>query len=72
MKKIILITLVALGVMGCETRNVDVKSTDTVIRGRPINTYTIDSCEYIGRMIGSNTDVLAHKGNCSNPVHKKL
>jgi hypothetical protein len=29
-----------------------------------ISTIIIDSCEYIGYMVGSNSDVLTHKGNC--------
>jgi len=26
--------------------------------------YTVDSCEYIGKVVGHNDDVLTHKGNC--------
>ena len=31
---------------------------------KTISTIVIDSCEYIGYMVGSNSDVLTHKGNC--------
>lgn len=35
---------------------------DTVYYG--MNVYTIDSCEYIGRLASSQSSFLAHKGNC--------
>lgn len=57
MKKIILLALTALMMVGCDynsNSNIDIK-TDGVIYG----TIIIDSCEYIrGRY------KLAHKGNC--------
>lgn len=31
--------------------------------------YNIDSCEYIGKLLGLQSDVLCHKGNCKNPIH---
>ena len=57
MKKIILLALTALIMVGCNynsNRNIDTK-TEGVIYG----TIIIDSCEYIR---GSSR--LAHKGNC--------
>jgi hypothetical protein len=29
----------------------------------------VDSCEYI---VSSSSTVIAHKGNCSNPIHKNV
>jgi len=56
-KKIILLTLTALMVVGCDynsNSNIDTK-TEGVVYG----TIIIDSCEYI-----RGKDKLAHKGNC--------
>lgn len=57
MKKITLLTLTALIMVGCDynfNRNIDTKTEGAIYR-----TIIIDSCEYIrGR------DKLAHKGNC--------
>lgn len=58
MKKIILLALTVLIMVGC-----DGKSTQPIeVHGA--NTYIIDSCEYVGRYIGSRSGILAHKGNC--------
>lgn len=56
--------LVAVIFCGCESKNVTVEQTTIIISGREIKIYTIDNCEYIGTIYGSNTDVLSHKGNC--------
>ena len=32
--------------------------------GGNVYTYTIDSCEYIGRLQGGDNSWAAHKGNC--------
>ena len=55
MKKIILLTLTALMMVGC-----DVKQSDPSF----YRTYIIDSCEYTGYAASSQYDFLAHKGNC--------
>lgn len=35
-----------------------------------VNTYVIDSCEYIGDLVGDTRGYfLTHKGNCKNPIH---
>lgn len=34
--------------------------------------YTIDSCQYLGSITKySQENYLTHKGNCTNPIHKK-
>lgn len=58
-KKIILLALIALVMVGCE-----VKQSDGTYKPYFYRTYIIDSCEYVGYAIGSNCDYLAHKGNC--------
>ena len=62
MKKIILLALTALMMVGCEYR------TDAEIRKAKrldrFNIVVIDSCEYVGKSIGGYNGVLAHKGNC--------
>lgn len=57
MKKLLLLALLAMIMVGCDynsNRNIDTK-TEGVIYG----TIVIDSCEYI-----RGIDKLAHKGNC--------
>ena len=57
MKKIILLALTTLMMVGCDynsERNIDTKTL-----GIAYGTIIIDSCEYIRGM-----DKLAHKGNC--------
>lgn len=57
MKKLLLLALLAMIMVGCDynsNRNIDTK-TEGVIYG----TIIIDSCEYI-----RGVDKLAHKGNC--------
>lgn len=51
-------------VCGCESTNVTIEKSTTTINGRQIQIYTIDSCEYVGTIFGSGSDVLSHKGNC--------
>lgn len=36
-----------------------------------MNTYIVDSCEYVGHAIGYRTGVLAHKGNCRFCAERK-
>lgn len=57
MPKIILLTLTAFTVVGCDYQNAD-GSYDTS-RSLTMETVVIDSCEYI-----SAYNRLAHKGNC--------
>jgi uncharacterized protein YcfL len=57
MKKIILLALTALMMVGCEYHNPD-GSYDTS-KSLIMKTVVIDSCEYI-----SGYYILAHKGNC--------
>jgi hypothetical protein len=59
MKKIILLALTALVMVGC-----DVKQPDGTYKPSSYRTYIIDSCEYIGYAAGTRSDYLAHKGNC--------
>lgn len=58
MKKIILLALTALMMVGCAE-----KSTQP-IEFSDARTYIVDSCEYVGKGIGSLAGTLAHKGNC--------
>lgn len=58
------VLLVAVIFCGCETRNVEQKQTDFTINGSELKIYIIDSCEYIGKIYGGNTDAFTHKGNC--------
>ena len=59
MKKIILLALTALMMVGC-----DEKQPDGTYKPSFYRTYIVDSCEYIGYVAGSQYDYLAHKGNC--------
>lgn len=58
MKKIILLAFTALIMVGCGE-----KSTQP-IELHEMDTYIVDSCEYVGRSVASQSGILAHKGNC--------
>ena len=70
MKTKLMLIALAIGMMGCDERNVPSQKTEYMI-----NTYgkveivVIDSCEYLYGPWG-NATVLTHKGNCSNHIHK--
>lgn len=59
MKQIILLALTVLMMAGCEEKRTQ------PIELHEMNTYIVDSCEYVGRAIGSQAGILAHKGNCN-------
>lgn len=63
MKKIILLALTALMMVGC---NKDKIMPDGTYRndGSSYRTYIIDSCEYFGILNRGNANLLSHKGNC--------
>ena len=61
MKKIILLALTALMMVGCN--NVENPDGTFSMSNLP-RTYILDSCEYIGYLGFGNADVLTHKGNC--------
>ena len=56
MKKIILLALAALTVMGCREHTTPQEDIDKYFKER---TFVVDSCEYIN--FGKST---SHKGNC--------
>lgn len=58
MKKIILLELTALMMAGCAEKRTQ------PIELHEMNTYIVDSCEYVGRCISGQSGILAHKGNC--------
>lgn len=64
MKKIILLALAAIMMIGCDGQNSD-GSYDTS-RSFTLGTVVIDSCEYI-----SGYNRLAHKGNCRFCAERK-
>ena len=80
MKKVILITLLIGMISSCTTneererleRDYPIVGKITSADGigdRNIRTYLIDSCEYVGYINMTNSDILTHKGNCKNPIH---
>ena len=60
MKKLLFLALFATIMAGCDKKNPD--GTYEPCRYK---VYVIDSCEYVGICESSQTDYLAHKGNCS-------
>ena len=58
MKKIILLALTALMMVGCAEKR------SQPVELHEMNTYIVDSCEYVGRRISGQSGILAHKGNC--------
>jgi hypothetical protein len=61
MKKLILLALTALRIVGCS--NTENQDGTFSVSDLP-RTYILDSCEYLGYLGFGNCDVLAHKGNC--------
>ena len=61
MKKIILLALTALMMMGCDERMPD--GTYRVSSGT-YRVYIMDSYEYLGILNNGNGNFIAHKGNC--------
>lgn len=74
MKKfLILIGLLSLSSCVQESSpNVQVIPTITQIHGKDIEVYVIDSCEYIGSIYWTNSDLLTHKGDCKFCKERKL
>lgn len=71
MKKLLFVLSVIL-LCGCNFKTtVEPKETSFHYgNGMILNSYIIDSCEYLGTMSGGGNDILTHKGNCKNPIHK--
>lgn len=67
--------IVTISLFSCESKNVIVNSSNAdnipMINGKMINTYIIDSCEYIGSIYGGDSDILVHKGNCKFCIERK-
>lgn len=59
MKKLLLLALLAMIMVGC-----DKKLSDGTYEPHRYKVYIIDSCEYVGICEGGQSDFLAHKGNC--------
>jgi hypothetical protein len=57
--------LVAVIFCGCESTSYD-KQPTIYSNGEmsDLKIYVIDSCEYVGKLRGYQSDVLTHKGNC--------
>jgi hypothetical protein len=75
MKKIILATLL-IGMMSCRKEpTIKDKPTNYTLRlgnsneGRNVNIAVIERCEYFV-CFNTGGNILCHKGNCSNPIHK--
>lgn len=69
MKAIISILIIFLVLTGCESSNVETKSTEYRINNfGTLKLVTIDGCEYLYGSWGDAT-VLTHKGNCINHTY---
>ena len=65
MKKLLLLFGLLIATTSCEDTNTSVVAED----GTEYKIEVIDSCEYIYKYVGKK-GFMAHKGNCSNPIHK--
>ena len=63
MKKLVLLTLIAMMMVGCESDTPINSSKEDRYRKDNEVFYVIDSCEYINRRVYGG-EVLVHKGNC--------
>lgn len=84
MKSKFLIALLTLVLLSCQTttdkepsKNENPSNTDEKIKAIPtdkIEVITYDSCEYLiyknEADANSGYGFMAHKGNCSNPIHQ--
>ena len=64
---IIIATIALMFFSSCEGLPKDYQNAETIYdieNKSDLKIYTIDSCEYIGKLLGYNSDVLTHKGNC--------
>ena len=65
MKKLFLVAIIAI--TGCT----QIETNGTVKSGEmEFHVVKIGNCEYVGRHLESNSAILTHKGDCSNPIHK--
>ncbi len=66
-KTLILFAFTSIMMFSCgESKNTSIQTTDITIKGIVVETYVIDSCEYIGNIVNGahNQDWMTHKGNC--------
>ena len=65
MKKLILLTLTALIMVGCgDTNNCKVHTVDLYDKYNNYSIVILDSCEYIKRDNSKYDNGISHKGNC--------
>jgi len=76
MKKAFFIAIAAIGLASCENieavKHVEQTHYQLDLPNQQVvlTEYTIDGCQYIGHLGGdSRSNYLAHKGNCTNPIH---
>ena len=70
-KKLLILTIILIGLVSCEQKNINSKPSGYVIYdGYELETVVIDSCEYLFYFKGNNVSFFTHKGNCKN--HKQL
>jgi len=61
------VLLVAVIFCGCEETKTNYDKQPTIYSNGQMSdakVYVIDSCEYIGKLRGWESDILTHKGNC--------
>ena len=73
MSNILLSVIVLIGLASCtDNPNVDIKNTQYKVGtfGEEVKLFTIEGCEYFLLQFDRSIS-MCHKGNCSNPIHKK-
>ncbi len=69
---IILIGILLIGCTEAEKRFQEKETFYDIGEGaNPLKIYVIDSCEYIAKLTGYNSDVITHKGNCKFCAKRK-
>lgn len=71
MKRILLVMMVIF-MVSCETENARVSSTDIKVEGRSFTILEMDGCQYIASYLGGNSGVLAHRGMCKFCEEKEI
>lgn len=78
MKKLFILFAFTFVLFSCDSQDqkdpsvIATISNSTYLISRPIHTYNIDGCEYIGSVSYGSADILTHKGNCKNPIHNSI
>lgn len=73
MKKITLLVIALISLVGCNDPTIQKKNTGERYGhgGTDLQEMTYEGCQYIGLFESSSSAWGTHKGNCNNPIHQQ-